>query len=482
MAYYDDTDEDEQPNGASNTSAPSTSVNGSGTGQSTSAQSGTVDSGAPTAAAGTSTASGVGSSGGAPAPNGASKESFVNISQYLNANQPQSQKLAGQVAGDINQKASDVDNSLNSTVNSFDQAADAQKVTENSDLLNNVKNNAESVTADPNQTSAFGQQLGATYSGPNQLEDLNSGNDWATLQSQLQTAQNAKDESNSESGRMQLIKDVSNSPRQSQGALTFDNLLLQSNPNSAAQLQAAGSSLGSFADRETAADQAAQTYAQNVAAGNQTTATDAQTALTGGWQGLSDSLNQRLADKNTADSQSVSDLQTALANKTATEDQLTQLGIANPNNLSNVPNADLAQQSYYGVNPGSYITGNTDTDIYSVANQQDLARQAALQQLAGQSVILGSPVLSPIATLGQSGPAYNFNSGGFTSAIAGAQSQYQSALNQILSGASTDGNGNYDAATKQKIQQLQSQYGLSVPQGRGYPVTGQLSAPLGKAI
>src|SRR5689334_1545753 len=124
MAFYNEKDEDEEQQG----------------GQQVGGESGVVGSGA----AGGAQAAVAGGASSKPEP-------FVGISQYINANKPQSEKLANQVVGNINTKAQNVDSALNSAQNSFNQAADAQKVQGNDDLLNEIKTDARGVASDANK-------------------------------------------------------------------------------------------------------------------------------------------------------------------------------------------------------------------------------------------------------------------------------------------------------------------------------------------
>lgn len=386
MAYYNDEEEQKDE----------------GTGQSTSPDSGVIG------------------SGGGQAPVTSAKapdQSFVGISKYLDANKNQSDKLAGQVAGNIDQKAAGVDSALDSAQNSFNQSADSQKVTGDDDLFGQVKSNAQSVVGDPNKVSQFTKLRDANYTGPQNLQTSNGGQDWAGIQSALQTAQNAKAASGTEAGRMGLIKEISNNPRQSQGGLVFDNLLLQSNPNAAGRLSQAGQSLNSFGDKLTAANQADAERAaaiknQNLAVGQQ-----ARNALTEGYTGLQSDLAGR---ESTADAQQVGQikaLRQAIQNGTLTEDQYKLLNMQ-------------AGDKTYGTDLSRFVNYKDDIDKYSVANQDDLARQSALKQLAGDNS-LGDDILSSANPLGQKGPGFTTDLAGFQTAKDAGLKKYSNAVADI---------------------------------------------------
>lgn len=417
MAFYDENEDDEQQEGQ-----------------------GPVALGAEAGVLGEGAAQAQGSSGGGSAPK---KEPFVGISQYINANKPQSEKLANQVAGNIETKAQNADSALNSATNSFNQAADSQKVQGNDALFGEVQNNAVGVNSDANKKSQFETLRNASYSGPQDLQNLDSGNAWAGIQSALQKAKDAKAAANTESGRMGLIKEVSNNPRQSQGALLVDNLLLQSNPNAAGKLQQAGSSINSFDQRLSDANAASKAKSDEISANNASLAAGAKNALTSGYQNIygagagSDnkygtdddvamniggSLLDRVAGKTAAQNDAYLGLKQRIGQNSLTPEDLNYFGIS--------PDTRL-----YGANLKDYLTSNVDANIKNVATNDDYAKLAALSALSGEGASVPD-FLNPATDknlVGTAGKGYNYDQQGLANKISERGNEYNQKYQQLLS-------------------------------------------------
>jgi hypothetical protein len=446
------------------------------------------------------------------------KDSFVNISDYINANQPQSEKLASQVVGSVNDKANAADSALNSASNSFNQAADAQKVTADPSLFGAVSQDARQVANDKTKASQFGSYLNAGYNGPQQIEDIDQGNAWSGLQNAISSAKTAKDETGTEAGRMQLIKDVSNNPRQSQGGLVFDNLLLQSNPNSASMLQGAGSNLNDIDQRASAADANAKAYAQSVADNNSAVKQQASQAVNSGYNNiygadpgadgkygtaddknlnLNDSLLGRVSSTQANQNKAYQDLQTRLAQNRLTADDYKALGLG-----ENAPT--------YATDISKYISPSANASIQNVASQDDYDKLSALSALMGSS---GPGFLNPTTDknlIGSASPGYGINQAGFQSALAANKQDYTGQLNSLINGDAgknstytPEGIQNYanwltggapvagmtqqslsdflNSDVGQKIAALAKQYGFNVQRGGGPLVSGP-GAPTGGSM
>jgi hypothetical protein len=384
MAFYDEEEEQE-----------------AGGPQQLSAQSGDVGSGG-----------GMGASGapaGAEAPK--AQENFVGISQYLNANKPQSEKLAGQVAGNIEEKAKGFESALGGAKTSFDQQADSQKVVGDDALFGQVKTNAEKLADE--QKGSFAKMRDAQYKGPASLEDTDS---WAGLQSSLKKAQDAGKAASSEEGRMGLIKEISNNPRQSQGALTFDNLLLQNNPNAAAKLKQAADPISGFGDKINEANLGAASKAKDVAGTNQKTREAARGSLAEGYGGLKSSLAEREAAADAEQQTQFQNIQKQLSQGSASNDLLAKLGLT-------------GDMSTYGIKPSDFLNYVDGANTASVAGEDDLARQQVLRELAGGAVDLGNPLIE--GELGKLQNPYAFDSSGFGGAVTARETEFQNQVSGI---------------------------------------------------
>jgi hypothetical protein len=432
----------------------------------------------PTATGPEAAAIDAGAANSAASAGGGKAGSFVGISDYINANKPQSEKLASQVAGNVEQKAKAVDDSLGGIQSSFNQAADSQGVQEDEDLFNQVKTNAKSVVSDPNKQTSFTKLRDASYSGPQTLQDIDGGKAWGGLQSALEKAKTAKSAVGTEEGRMGLIKEISNNPRQSQGALTFDNLLLQSNPNAASKLQAAGSSLGSFDQKLAGAQQSAAEKAAQVKAQNQAVGQKAREAVSSGYTGLGEQLSQRELAADQAEQARVAGIQQGIKSKQLSPEVLQELGMS-------------ADDTTFGVDLSQFINYQDRLDKNSVATQDDLAQQAALRALAGETD-LGQEIINS-AAVGQKGRGFDLDLASYLAAQDQQKNAFNSAadsktstewdrtsqngsdvgasLNDIirilgpLSGQNSVYKQRYEDAVKQKAA-LQSKYGYDQKLGR----------------
>jgi hypothetical protein len=343
-------------------------------------------------------------------------EPFFGISQYINANRPQSEKLADRVAGQVNQKAGAVDEALNSASNSFNQAASSQEIKPDEDLFSQVRSSAEQVASDPNKVNQFNSFKNAQYTGPKSLEDLDSGSAWSGIQSALAKAKQAKDSTATEQGRMGLVKELAAGKNPSQGALTFDNLLLQSNPQAISKLQAAGSGLKDADERLKAANLTAQTKAKSIEDQDALVRSSAQNAITSGWDDLKNSLTQRELEKDNEQKANVESLRDAIKTGNLSPEQLGVLGL-DPNLRT------------YGQDLSRYINYKDDADIYSGATDSDVARQNALLSLAGD-IDLGGPILSSAKAIGQTGKGFTLDPAGIKSAQVSGSLPYIQAMNE----------------------------------------------------
>ncbi len=383
MAFYNEEDEEQLDPNAPQQTGESATIGGSAGGS----------------------AAGAAEAGATAAADPKKQSNFVGISQYINANKPQSEKLAGQVAGNVNDKAAMVDTNLGETENSFNQAADAQKVNVDTGLFDEVKTNAQGVAGDAAKKSSFDKAKSASYAGP---QNLNETGNWGALQASLNKAKQAKAATGTEEGRMGLIKEVSNNPRQSQGALTFDNLLLQSNPNSAGVLQGAGAGLNDIDQRLGTAQSNAASKAKEVSNMNAATSAAAKGALGEGYSGLKNDLTQREAAKDAEQLAYFNKLKETLASG-KDPSALAEFGI-DPNSQN------------FGVSPAAFLNYQDGADIYGVAGNEDLARQEALKSLAGD-MDLGGDILSGGRKLGELGKGYAFDTAGYQSAVTDKQAQ-----------------------------------------------------------
>ncbi len=194
MAYYFGQEDEENQNapGGVETSKPSTVIQG-----------GAI---APeTAAASTATANNARTNPG----------NFVGISQYLDANKPQSAALANKVGGVITGSADTAQNELKTKAADTDQQIKANTVGFDQGAVDQL--NTDATKADVGKLQGL---KSATYKGPESLGSIDS------LGAVKQNVANA----DTEEGRRQLVSSLYKDQPLKKGALTFDNLLLQAAP------------------------------------------------------------------------------------------------------------------------------------------------------------------------------------------------------------------------------------------------------------
>lgn len=142
---------------------------------------------------------------------------FVGVSQYLEANKPQAAGLANKVGGVITGAADTARAELSKKAADTTKQIQANTVGFNQKAIDQLK-------ADPAKVNVahIDPMINAAYKGPTTLGNIDS----------LQKAQQAAAGVDTEEGRRDLVSSLYKDRPLKQGALTFDNLLLQASPDS----------------------------------------------------------------------------------------------------------------------------------------------------------------------------------------------------------------------------------------------------------
>lgn len=375
MAYYNDQDEQQSvdPN------APAVVAPGGESGTITGQASGGANAGAAGASETPATT-------GAP---GASNQ-FVGIKDYIQANQPQTAKLAGDVSGYVNELGNQARSQLQTGQQGFNQAVDQNTIGLNQDLFNEATSNPYAVAQDQAKLQEFKKQRDAAYQGPNSFDQSDF---FQPVNQAIQKATQASANTATESGQKQLLAQIQNAKKGkvNQGALAFDASLLQSDPNSKAILEKTRKGLEDIPQALTAAQEAALEKAGQGAKATEATKAAIQGAFTGD-KGLQTSLEKDLQQKALSaigQSKAQADQTMALLKSGATPSaaQLNLLDIT-----QDQWNALTGDRSYlqntYGVNPyadlstyGTIKNPETQINAQNIATADDYARYAALNQL-----------------------------------------------------------------------------------------------------
>ncbi len=393
--------------------------------------------GLPYGAPGAETIDGGSANPGGPSPKSPAQSNpgaFVGIQQYLDANKPQSQKLAQTVGDSVTAQGDAARNAIVQGQGSFNQDVAAGTTSFDTDLGNKVQNNAE--TLNDADKSKFKQEQTAQYSGPNSFQESAY---YQPTKNAVTAATRAaantmpyggnKDHSatvGADDGLRQLLNPIENKAKHgtTQGIGTFDTALLQAAPNSRTALAQARQNVSDvdpklqklLADALSGATAAKATTKNTVSSANQ--------ALQSGVGALNTALPQNYNTFNTG----ATDYNTKMA---ALAKQF-----SDPMQKQNLSNADSqsiasflgipADQPLYGVKDfQNYLKTPSPTSLSQFASPEEAARYAALQDLGGQFDFSLDPSLAGTAGTGH-----------VTADTAG--------LKQALS----DGQGSYDYAQK----------------------------------
>ncbi len=373
MAFVDD--ENLDPNAPAPSGGGSTLVSGQG--------------GSSNAHAGTSPSS-PNSPGGMPG-------NFVGIQQYLNANQPQSSKLAGQVGGYVNDLGSTARQAVSNASGQFQGAVDQNTVNLDQNLYNEAQANPQQVASNAAKKSEFQKEYNASYGGPSTFE----GSDYYNpALKATQTATDATTLLGSPEGQKQVVSNVEKKTGgySTPGAQSFDTLLLQGAPNARSVIDDTVKNNSDLKANLDAAAAEQNKRAQNAAA---TTAATGQTYQgTFGNQQLQDAIQKSLMGKaetanTTANTTSKSIVDKLMKNQPLTPQELQSLDI-NQANLSKI------QEGEKYVPDLTPYAGTTPTNVtgQQIATPEDYARYQALNQLTGQNAnFLSNPSLAGSANL-----------------------------------------------------------------------------------
>lgn len=320
---------------------------------------------------------------------------FVGIQQYINANKPQSQQLANNVAGYVNDLGNTARSTQQSSGEQFQQAVDQNTVDLNKDLYSKAQSNPDQVASDAAQKSEFQKMYNANYAGPSSFE---SSDFYKPAQTSTKAATDAASLIGTPEGQKQVVSNFQKSSAgySNPGALTFDSLLLQGAPNARDTLSNAASN-----QKDLQANLDALASEKNLAAKNAATTTNATGQTVRGTFGneqlqtaIQNALIKKASDAQTAASstgQSV--IEKLNKGQQLSPDELTSIGL-NPQKVSQIYEGE---KTLPNITP--YISvGNPSINAQNIATPEDYARYQALNELTGQKAnYLSNPALANTA-------------------------------------------------------------------------------------
>ncbi len=331
-----------------------------------------------------------GSTAGGAAP---TQPKFVNVADYLSKNQEGSAQIGQAAADKLSQQRDTAGGLVSGTGNQFNTDVSKGTVNLDQDVLNSGLNDSTNFVKDPNNVAKFTAMRDASYNGPSSIQNESGFAPTDTAVSGLKTTAAGL---GTEEGRNALVGSLSDHP--TTGKTALNQLLLQGSPDAAKKIQDTAGTFNSVEDQwnqilanAPSAVNAAKTTSDATKAATGTALTGAENKFT---SGLNDKLTQATNQRD-AFNLDYQNLNNAVNSSTPNlnQKQLDELGISDAQPYLSKLNEFNQQLDLYG-NPvplSGYVQnqGQANTNIPTlggVANPDDYAREAALQQLSGQDL------------------------------------------------------------------------------------------------
>lgn len=360
-----------------------------------------------------------GASGGGPASGPQTQGNFVGIQQYLDANKPQSQKLASNVGGYVSDLGQNVRNTLGTQTGAFNQDVDKNTVGLNQDLFNEAKSNTVGVANDQGKLSEFQKERDASYKGPT---DFQNSDYFKPVDASLTKAKQAADNTQTEQGQRNLLNTYEQDKTgktAGAGVTNFDQALLQGGGGKEA-LTKARESQGDLTGLIGSAQQAALAKAKQASDTTAATKAAIQNEFGGSGASSQQTLQNQLSQKAQSTINQSKAQQDAITNSLRNgtdlnDSQLNQLGISRNDykglreQMQQIQGAKVGQGGGFGLTDssnidlsgGQYLTNGdlgSQINAQNVATADDYAKYQALNQLMGtQNNFLNNPSLAGTA-------------------------------------------------------------------------------------
>jgi hypothetical protein len=329
----------------------------------------------------------------APTGGGGGSRSFTDVRSFLEANRPQAQELAQKVGSNIQSEAQNVQKSIADTGSQYKSQIEqgATRTEPVKGLIQEAAMSPEAVLKRQQDVQKLGQVRNAQFTGPKALTGTA---DYAALQAKAAEAKRKATLGESQAGREELLAGLGGG-KATAGGTMLDQLLLSGDPNARAALMEAGkstegldTSLASTAgDVASFADQAAKE-------------TEATKNLFGETFGKAKTEFQSQLDTRLKQAQEQAQARAASAKESLGTGQydaqaLLDLGISKED-LGGILQAQKDLSADYGenINLSDYLQqSGPNISRSQVATQSDLAKQKALEELAGQQFgVIGNQV------------------------------------------------------------------------------------------
>lgn len=321
--------------------------------------------------------------GSANSSEGTSSGAYPNLSKYMSANENwtngSGQGLGQEVAGNLNNQGSGVNQSIQNAQNSFQNQGNSwQNNTQQAESgFQSGLSNPYAYTQGGNQnTQQASEALNASYQGPQNLFGSSP-----NLQQQTQNYVTQAGQTQTSAGQQNLLaQQFGGGGNYTQGQQTLDQSLLQTNPNSQQALtqanQQAIQTNQNLQNKNTQDQSQANAWTQYGQQAQQAAAG----ALNNTIGTLGSNYNTQFQNAQNAQTTQLAGIQAQLASGNITQDQAAALGIT-------------AGEQYYNINPGQYASGQNLT-AQNTLTQDQYNQMIALGQLGG----LNSAAVNPASS------------------------------------------------------------------------------------
>jgi len=187
---------------------------------------------------------------GAKAP---TNTGYVNLSRYVDANKEGTSNMTGQLVNNIDEKRGAAETGLNNSYNKFQSGANSQNMGANKNMLNSISGDGDLASLAGNPDAARMRNM--QYTGPSGLD--------TGYQSGLNQAETYANNSQSQDGRKELLRDQYDNGRYTRGLGGLDSALIGTDQNAATSFENIRNQVGDLRGLETTYNQNARGVVDN---------------------------------------------------------------------------------------------------------------------------------------------------------------------------------------------------------------------------
>ena len=341
----------------------------------------------------------------APMQQTQASKGYTDVRSYLDANRPQASQMADVYAGRIGEEGTKIKGKAEGIQKQFGEQVQAGSINQPQAAIDRTIQGATSNPASWNQLQenkdAWNKIYGGQYTGPQGLSDVQGFRD---IQGQAEEASKYGESLQTEAGRKGMFTRYGERP--TAGNVALDQMLLSQTPEAMGKISAAGQQVGSLGQylkglESPASEQAAAAKARTEAAAKQ-----AETSLQGAISGLGTGLDERVSGLQGSGQKEIDALREMINNRGRMAQGMPGFETAGIDpqqweDMKALENQYISEQTRLGEGyqsmPGNqafdlsgYINqGMTPEAAYNrgnVATEDEYAREAALEELAGYDI------------------------------------------------------------------------------------------------